>query len=245
MIEDVLVVMWKEWKELKQFLGGTKGSRFGLLVFFAVFGIFFPLQGGREMMDTPVAFLIWGWLPLFLVTMVVADSFAGERERHTLETLLASRLPDRAILFGKIATAVFYGWGLTLCILLMNLISINVMYWNTGLVLPPALSLIAAAGIGLLVAAMSASLGVLISLRAPTVRQAQQSISLMVMLLWFAPFFLAMLIPDSWKKTMAESFQDLGMSRLLAFLTAVLLILLIVFLRLAVYRFQRARLIID
>jgi len=182
---------------------------------------------------------------LFLVTMVVADSFAGERERHTLETLLASRLPDRAILFGKIATAVFYGWGLTLCILLMNLISINVMYCNTGLVLPPALSLIAAAGIGLLVAAMSASLGVLISLRSPTVRQAQQTISLMVMLLWFAPFFLAMLIPDSWKKTMAESFQDLGMSRLLAFLTAVLLILLIVFLRLAVYRFQRARLIID
>lgn len=245
MIEDVLVVMWKEWKELKQFLGGTKGSRFGLLVFFAVFGIFFPLQGGKELMQTPAAILLWGWLPLFLVTMVVADSFAGERERHTLETLLASRLPDRAILFGKIATAVFYGWGLTLCILLMNLISINVMYWNTGLVLPPALSLIAAAGIGLLVAAMSASLGVLISLRAPTVRQAQQSISLMVMLLWFAPFFLAMLIPDSWKKTMAESFQDLGMSRLLAFLTAVLLILLIVFLRLAVYRFQRARLIID
>lgn len=245
MIEDVLVVMWKEWKELKQFLGGTKGSRFGLLVFFAVFGIFFPLQGGKELMQTPAAILLWGWLPLFLVTMVVADSFAGERERHTLETLLASRLPDRAILFGKIATAVFYGWGLTLCILLMNLISINVMYWNTGLVLPPALSLIAAAGIGLLVAAMSASLGVLISLRAPTVRQAQQSISLMVMLLWFAPFFLALLIPDSWKKAMAESFQDVGMPRLLTFLTAILLILLIVFLRLAMHRFRRARLIID
>ncbi|HQH72809.1 MAG TPA: ABC transporter permease [bacterium] len=245
MIEDVLVVMWKEWKELKQFLGGTKGSRFGLLVFFAVFGIFFPLQGGKELMQTPAAILLWGWLPLFLVTMVVADSFAGERERHTLETLLASRLPDRAILYGKIATAVLYGWGLTLCILVMNLLSINVMYWNTGPVLPPLLGLAAAAGIGLLVAAMSASLGVLISLRSPTVRQAQQTISLMVMLLWFAPFFLALLIPDSWKKAMAESFQDLGMPRLLAFLTAVLLILLIVFLRLAVYRFQRARLIID
>ncbi|HXK94059.1 MAG TPA: hypothetical protein PKV38_10290, partial [bacterium] len=145
MIEDVLVVMWKEWKELKQFLGGTKGSRFGLLVFFAVFGLFFPLQGGREMIETPMAFLIWGWLPLFLVTMVVADSFAGERERHTLETLLATRLPDRAILFGKIATAVLYGWGLTLCILLMNLISINVMEWNQRPVLPPAYLLIAAA----------------------------------------------------------------------------------------------------
>ncbi|MFB3785356.1 MAG: ABC transporter permease [bacterium] len=245
MIEDVLVVMWKEWKELKQFLGGTKGSRFGLLVFFAVFGIFFPLQGGKELMQTPAAILLWGWLPLFLVTMVVADSFAGERERHTLETLLASRLPDRAILFGKIATAVFYGWGLTLCILLMNLISINVMYWNTGLVLPPVLSLIAAAGIGLLVAAMSASLGVVISLRAPTVRQAQQSISLMVMLLWFAPFFLALLIPDSWKKAMAESFQDVGLPRLLVFITALLAVLLIIFLRLAMHRFRRARLIID
>ncbi|HPP01589.1 MAG TPA: ABC transporter permease [bacterium] len=245
MIEDVLVVMWKEWKELKQFLGGTKGSRFGLLVFFAVFGLFFPLQGGREMIETPMAFLIWGWLPLFLVTMVVADSFAGERERHTLETLLATRLPDRAILFGKIATAVLYGWGLTLCILLMNLISINVMEWNQRPVLPPAYLLIAAAGIGLLVAATSASLGVLISLRSPTVRQAQQTISLMVMMIWFAPFFLILVLPRSWKEAVAQSFQHLRLSNLLAIVTAGLLVLLAMFLRLAMHRFRRARLILD
>ncbi|NPU98259.1 MAG: ABC transporter permease [Candidatus Omnitrophica bacterium] len=245
MIQDILVVMWKEWRELKQFLGGTKGSRFGLLVFFAVFGLFFPLQGGREMIETPMAFLIWGWLPLFLVTMVVADSFAGERERHTLETLLATRLPDRAILFGKIATAVLYGWGLTLCILLMNLISINVMEWNQRPVLPPAYLLIAAAGIGLLVAATSASLGVLISLRSPTVRQAQQTISLMVMMIWFAPFFLILVLPRSWKEAVTQSFQHLRLSNLLAIVTAGLLVLLAMFLRLAMHRFRRARLILD
>ena len=245
MIQDILVVMWKEWRELKQFLYGTKGSRFGLLVFFAVFGIFFPLQGGREMIETPMAFFIWGWLPLFLVTMVVADSFAGERERHTLETLLSTRLPDRAILFGKIATAVLYGWSLTLCILLMNLISINLLEMNKGLLLPPTLSLCAAAGIGLLVAATSASLGVLISLRSPTVRQAQQTISLMVMIIWFAPFLLVLVIPRAWKEAMAQSFQNLRLRDLLAMLTAGLLVLLTVFLRLAMHRFRRARLILD
>ena len=36
--------------------------------------------------------VMWMWFSLLLVINVVADSFAGERERHTLETLLASRL---------------------------------------------------------------------------------------------------------------------------------------------------------
>ena len=49
-----------------------------------------------------------------MVSSLVADSFAGERERHTLETLLASRLPDRAILAGKLLVPVAVAWGAAL-----------------------------------------------------------------------------------------------------------------------------------
>ena len=71
----------------------------------AVFGVFLPLQNGASWVTSPITMVYWAWMPLMLVTGVIADSFAGERERHTLETLLASRLPDRAILLGKVAAA--------------------------------------------------------------------------------------------------------------------------------------------
>jgi ABC-2 type transport system permease protein len=94
--------------------GSLRGGWLGLVIFVAVFGILLPLQSGRGWVESPTGLAVWAWVPFLLVSSVVADSFAGERERHTLETLLASRLPDRAILFGKLATAVGYGWGFAL-----------------------------------------------------------------------------------------------------------------------------------
>src|SRR5688572_23211819 len=41
----------------------------------------------------------------------VVDSFAGERERHTLETLLATPLSDRAILGGKVLAQFLPVWA--------------------------------------------------------------------------------------------------------------------------------------
>jgi ABC-2 type transport system permease protein len=55
-------------------------------------------------------------------------SVAGERERRTLETLLASRLDERAILFGKLLAARAYGWGLTLLSLLLGAASVSLAY---------------------------------------------------------------------------------------------------------------------
>ena len=71
-----------------------RGGRFSLVILVGVFGVFLPLQSGAEWVQSPATVFYWGWVPLMLVGGAVADSFAGERERHTLETLLASRLPD-------------------------------------------------------------------------------------------------------------------------------------------------------
>ena len=107
---DFATVLWKEWKEivLERSAGGS-GS-FRPLILIAVLGIFMPLRMGPERFFSATGLLAPTFFSAIVITAVIADSFAGERERHTLETLLASRLSDRAILFGKIAACIAYGW---------------------------------------------------------------------------------------------------------------------------------------
>jgi ABC-type Na+ efflux pump permease subunit len=64
------------------------------------------------------------------VFAVAPDTFAGERERHTLETLLASRLSDQAILIGKLAACTSYGWLLTIITIVVGVITINAANWS-------------------------------------------------------------------------------------------------------------------
>lgn len=86
MTADILTMMWKEWKEILNW-GGRRG-RLGIVLFVVVFGVALPWQMGRAWIASPIALAYWAWVPLFMVTTVTADAFAGERERHTLETLL-------------------------------------------------------------------------------------------------------------------------------------------------------------
>jgi ABC-2 type transport system permease protein len=188
--------------------------------------------------------VVWGWVPYLLVSGVVADSFAGERERHTLETLLASRLPDSAILFGKIAAALLYGWGLTVVSVLLSLITINVVHGQGQILLFPAGIAAGILGISLLIALFASGLGVLVSLRAASVRQAQQTFSL-IFLVIFVPLLLMPLLPPEiqFRVTEAVAAADPGT---LALGAALLLIVVDLALLLAARaRFKRARLILD
>ena len=113
MMADIATVMWKEWRSLFR----ARGSVLRLLLILAswsFFSIYAPWEGGQRWLEDRVLALIAAFfLPTVLVSITVADSFAGERERHTLETLLASRLPDRAILVGKLGVSVIFAWGIT------------------------------------------------------------------------------------------------------------------------------------
>jgi len=92
MLTDITTIIWKESREFITVRPGLRGGWTGLLIILAVFGILIPLQLGRDWLSAPTTILMWAWLPFILVNSVVADAFAGERERQTLETLLASRL---------------------------------------------------------------------------------------------------------------------------------------------------------
>jgi ABC-2 type transport system permease protein len=242
MIADIWTVVWKEWKELLPRTGGLRGGRLSILLLLGVFGVFLPLQFGREWVESPLTLLFWAWVPLMLVSSAIADSFAGERERHTLETLLVSPLPDRAILLGKVAAAVGYGWGTTLAALLIALVTLNLAFGQGQLLLFPPIIAVGGFALSLLGAGLVASAGVLVSLRAASVQQAQQSLSLAIMLLLFVPVFGVQALPGDWKLSLAQAVAGASISEVVLAVAALLAALDAALLATALSRFQRDRL---
>lgn len=245
MIGDVLTVVWKEWRELLQVGGTVRGGRLSLVILVAVFGIFLPLQSGAEWVQSPVTVFYWGWVPLMLVGSAVADSFAGERERHTLETLLASRLPDSAILLGKMAAAISYGWGLVLVMLALSLVTVNVAVRSGPWLLFPWRFAVGAPLMALLGAGLAATAGVLVSLRAPTVRQAAQTLNVGVLLLVFIPVLGMQALPDAWQAQTGAWALSVGADGLLWASALLLALLDLALLAAAFARFRRSRLVLD
>jgi ABC-2 type transport system permease protein len=245
MIADAWMVMWKEWKELFAPRFSLDGGTLSLLIFVGVLGVFLPLQVGRDWVESPKALVFLVFLPTVMVTSVIADSFAGERERKTLETLLASRLSDRAILFGKVGAAVGYGWGLTLISLLLGLVTVNLAHGRGELLLyPPAIGL-GIVGFSLLTAGLAAGAGALVSLRASTVRQAQQTLSLAIILLLFVPGFGVRALPAEWRARLVQALIAADVTKIVLIVVVVLTVLDIGLLAAAMARFQRARLILN
>ena len=110
-MSDILTMVWKELKDVL-FQGGWR-SLIRPLIVIGIMGIYLPLQLGSQWLDlTPLGMLLLLWIPFFVIISFIGDAIAGERERHTLETLLASRMPDRAILLGKVVAIVLYAWGM-------------------------------------------------------------------------------------------------------------------------------------
>jgi len=244
MIEDVITIIWKEIRELLLHRGRFRGGWTGLLFFAAIFGIFMPLQSGADWIKSPIGLLYWAWVPFLLVSGVVADSFAGERERHTLETLLASCLSDRAILFGKMAASILYGWGLTMTCVVLGLITTNIAYAKGHLLFYPAMIGIGIVVLSFLIATLSSALGVLVSLRASTVRQAQQTFSIAFFVL-FIPLFLIPMLPETWRIKMLTVLSGININyqAILILVVALLVILNIAIISVAMARFRRTRLI--
>ena len=244
MLNDIATVMWKEIKELPYLRGGFRGGKFGMLIFVFVFGVYMPLQTGREWVTSPLVLAYWAWVPFLLVSSVIADSFAGERERHTLETLLASRLSDRAILFGKIAAGIAYGWGLTMGCILIGLIAVNIVHGKGELLLFPANIGLGVLSLTFLIAMLASGLGVLISLRSATVRQAQQTFSIAFFLL-FIPVFALPMLPPEWQARLVSGLMQADVNTILLGAVGLLLLLNAALVLAALKRFQRAKLILD
>jgi len=244
MLTDVLTMMWKERTSLFRQPGSRVRATLNVVIPLGMLGIYGPLTG-QDWMQSPFAVVLSSLMTVLLVATVIPDSFAGERERHTLSTLLATRLPDRAILFGKLGVAVLYGFGVTLAGLTAGVVTANVAYWDGTLVFYSPGIAIACVVMSLLVAGLMACGGALISLRAATVQGATQTL----MAIMFTPLLvlqvvgvlLISLAPD--RRILRETAATVDPTFVFVFLAALLLFFDLFLLALVITRFQRSRLI--
>ena len=246
MITDLLTMIWKEWKEMLLQHGGIRSGILPMVIVpLGLLGVMLPWQMGRAWVESPLSLAVWAWMPLMLMAGLIADSFAGERERHTLETLLASRLPDRAILFGKVCAVVGYGWGLTILGVSMGLLTVNLVHGGGELLLYSRKLTLGILALSWLGAWLAAGAGVLVSLRAATVRQAQQVLMLAIMLLIFVPVYGVQLLPVEWRAQIAGTAAAGGAARLVLVVIVALTVIDISLIIAAMARFRRARLILS
>jgi ABC-2 type transport system permease protein len=247
MLGDIWTVMWKERKGLLRIRGSRTRALLTLLVPVLMIAMVAPLQLGREWVDGAWSLVGAFLIPMILIGITIPESFAGERERHTLETLLASRLPDRAILFGKVGLAVAYGWVMTLLALGVSLVPVNAVHWEGELMLYRPAVAIADIVVSLLVAGLMANLGVIISLRSETAQGAQQLLMTVLlvplMVLQLVPMLLLSVVPDGGE--LLRQWLSVDFTTVILAVVAVLSAANVGMLVVVMVRFQRARLCLD
>jgi ABC-2 type transport system permease protein len=246
MFNDMLTIMWKEGKGLLRY-GDNRWKGIAILVIpVALFGILIPIQFRDGWLTGGWSLAVSFFTPLMLVASTIAESFAGERERHTLETLLASRLPDRAILFGKLLVSILFAWGMSLLLLLVSLMVVNLLDGKSGFQNYQTNILWMDVLGSLLVAGFVSGLGIVISLRSATVQAASQSIMVMLFLPLLLLQAVAFLLPSFLPKATVQALVDqLNFNNILMVVLAVILVADVTLFLGAISRFQRSRLILS
>jgi ABC-2 type transport system permease protein len=158
-------------------------------------GIYLPLQIGRALVEGPWSLLASVFIPMMLVGMMIPESFAGERERHTTPIMALANIT-----------------------------------------------------LSLLMASFVAGLGVLISLRAATVQEAQQTLMTATLfplvLLQMIPLLLLNVVPDG-KALLKDLVAAADPTQIILIVMTVLVMVDLVLLIGAIARFKRARLILS
>ncbi|MGB7876169.1 MAG: ABC transporter permease subunit [Anaerolineales bacterium] len=139
--------------------------------------------------QTIVFFLVYMLAPMFLIiplmvaSVIAADSFAGERERRTLEALLYTPTTDRDLFIGKLLSSWLPAILVALAGFILYAVMVNLAAWPTmGEIFFPNLMWVvmtlwvvpAAAGLGL-------SSMVLVSIRAQGFQDAYQTGGMIVL----------------------------------------------------------------
>ena len=242
MITDLFTIIRKEWNEMLLMRGSKRSGILYIVIMVAVFGIVMPLQSREQWFTVPLLPLVWSWMPVFMTTWMVSDAIAGERERHTLETLLASRLSDSAILFGKITAAVLYGFVLALANLLVGALTVNIANPNSSIHFYPLDFFGALLLFVLLGCLFIAGLGVLVSLRAATARQAYQKLAIVMMVIFVAPTIILQFLPKNSLGTLDTLLTNANYTQLLLIISLIFIIADLIMVAIARAKFQRPKL---
>lgn len=244
MISDIITVMTKEWREFFASGGSRRTSLISLLIILVLFGFYLPYRAGQGLIDSPWIVVLYSVvLPVILMTNVIADAIAGERERHTLETLLASRLTDRAIILGKLGATVGYSLALSTITALVGMVAANLhgdgsfRFYSIGVFG----SIVA---FDLLISLLFAGFGVLASLHAASVRQAQLTMGVAMIVIFLLPFLIYGTLSTT---TRAQFFNWLSSANwtTVGLIVVALSVADLIVVATVIGRFQRSRLILQ
>jgi ABC-2 type transport system permease protein len=210
-----------------------------------LFGVYVPWDAGEYWLAGPLPIIGAIALAILTVVLTIPDSIAGERERHTLETLLASRLPDRAIVYGKLGFSFGLASMIALSMLVLGLITFNLAHWNGSVTTYELWTGLAALAFSILIALLGAGIGVSVSLRAASAQEAQQTLT---MLMFLPPTFLGITLMLLGRRAsegggIVELVSRWDPVHIGIVLAGILLIVDIVVIVSAVRRFERASLI--
>jgi ABC-2 type transport system permease protein len=124
-------------------------------------------------------------LPLITAVSIACDSFAGEKERKTLEALLYTPTTDWELLLGKLLSAWLPAVGMAWGGFLLYAVVANLAAWPVmgGLFFPTAMWVILAVWVAPAVAGLGLTITVLISSRARTFQEAYNLGGLVVLLM--------------------------------------------------------------
>jgi ABC-2 type transport system permease protein len=237
-MSDLNTVMWKETRSWLRYQG-SKTRTIMTLASPLFIAIYLPWELGADWTVKYMSLLMAFIVPTMIAGLTVPDSFAGEKERNTLPTLLTSRLPDRAILFGKMLFGITMGWTAGVLLLVISLIAANISYGEGFLFYSPSV-LGAYLGFSLLMATLTTGAGVLISMRATTAQEASQ---LLISGLLMPPTIFGLLAVMLMRRS--NILETVDGSLILLAIAAVLLVATVVLVLAAMRRFQRSRLVFD
>ena len=140
------------------------------------------LSGMTESQVMTYVMLLYFFAPFFLIIPVMAssviasDSFAGEKERKTIEALLATPITDGELLLGKALVSFLPSVAVTAASFLLYSATVDLLTYRTfGKLLLPNLNwVVLIFGLTPIIALASVGLTVIISARVRGFREAQQ-----------------------------------------------------------------------
>lgn len=224
-MRDILTVLRKEVLEILGSRHSLRGPLVQGTIVFLLSGVIVP-RSASMWSDPTAPVLLFQLFPAAIASMIAADAFAGERERRTLETLLATPAPEMAIFLGKTLCAVSVAFLVSCVSFICALLVANLHLGPTSLSLAAGTSVI----VGSVAAALfTSSVAVAISSRVDVARSAQQMASMAAIAFVFGG------------ATLLRQVEDLTPSRLLGIDAAVMGVALAI-LALSARGFRRTRL---
>ena len=166
---------------------GDRSSRRGGLIQASVLVVGLGFLGPRAdvagwLGGSPLSVAFFAFIPGVAAASMAADAFAGERERRTLETLLATPVSEVTILAGKALASITFGSIVGLLGLAAATFTVRGI---TGLPFVPSLAQVAGT-LGATVASSSvmSAAAIVVSMLVPVARATQQIISVGTMIVY-------------------------------------------------------------